>query len=241
MNRVIGKIVFILCGLILTAALGCSQVNAAGPQISLYPNSGYAVLNKDFAVDIMIDTEGESTTETHVVLKFDQSKIQVTKAQQGDLYCQYPDDGYSVNNTQGTVQLSGFCLDPYYQTSSQAEIFGRITFEPLVEGEVKIDFEFDGTEDEWKTYVKNNGSPPQNILTDFPEGGTYTVVSQVPSGTSSSSSSGSKLPGVGIFDNKLMIFGYALVGSGLLVLVGSYIFKKVRNFWSSRDERTVVV
>lgn len=238
MRKTVFKVCFILF-VCLSIFLGFANAShAAGPDLSLYPSTGYAVLNKDFSVDIMLDTGGEDTTTTHAVFRFDPDKLQVIKAQHGDLYCQYPEDEYTVDNTGGWIMLTGFCLDPYYNSGSSPGLFGRITFRPQVEGIVTMNFEFNGDDEEWKSIVKDNGSPPQCILTDTPTGGTYTVVSSVPD---SSAGTSGKLPGVGIFDNNFAVWGLVLVslsGSVLLIDWGLTILKSQSK---THDERTVII
>ncbi len=221
-----------------------SSINAAGATLSLYPSSGYAVLNENFAVDIMLDTGGAETTSTQAVFRFDPDKIEVTKAQHGELYCDYPDDDYSVDNVDGWVKLTGFCLDPYYSSGSSEELFGRITFQPLVEGEVELEFVTTGTNEDWYSFVKDTGSPPEDILSSSSDG-RYTVVSEVPrdvsAGTTGTTSGTEKLPGVGLLDG-----GFWHIGAGLLVLagivmVGDVVIGNFRRKMELRSERTVVV
>ena len=196
--------------------IGPLQARAQDVSISLYPSGGYAVLNNDFAVDIMLATGGKDTTMARVVLRFDPSKIRITKAQHGDLYCQYPEDDYAADNTKGIVILTGYCLDPYYNSSDGGGILGRITFKPLVEGNVTLSVEFDGQANSEKSVVMDNGSPPQNILISAPSGGSYTVVTSINQQSSGTPGQGTKLPGVGILDNKPI-----LVGIGLICLAGT--------------------
>lgn len=238
MIKTVLRVCFILF-VCLSTFLGLANAShAAGPDLSLYPGTGYAVLNKDFSIDIMLDTGGEDTTTTRAVFRFDPDKLQVIKAQHGDLYCQYPEDEYTVDNTGGWVMLTGFCLEPYYNSGSSPGLFGRITFRPQVEGIVTMNFEFNGNDEEWKSIVKDNGSPPQNILTNIPDNGTYTVVSSVPDPSAGTSGD---LPGVGIFDNNFVVWGLVLVslsGSVLLIDWGLTILKSQ---FKTNDERTVII
>jgi len=241
------KTVFKVClipFLCLSIFLGFASASyAAGPSLSLYPKTGYAVLNKDFSVDIMLDTGCEDTITTRAVFRFDPDKLQVIKAQHGELYCQYPEDEYTVDNVGGWVMLTGFCLDPYYNSGSSASLFGRITFRPKVEGTVTMDFEFDGSDKEWKSIVTDNGSPPQNVLTNTPVGGTYTVVSSIPSSSGLSGTTGTtgKLPGVGVFDSNFVLWGLVLVSLSVSVLLVDWGMKILKTQLKTRDERTVII
>lgn len=207
---------FILSVFVFLLVATSRPIFAAGPELSLYPDSGYAILNKDFSVDIMLDTGGEETNMTRAVFRFDPEKVTVVKAQHGDLYCGYPEEDYAVDNTDGWVMLTGFCQDPYYKSDSTPGLFGRITFRPLVEGEVEFTFEFEGEDDDWNSVIMKAGSPPENVLMTAPEGGKYTVVTSLPQDGGTSTG---KLPGVGIFENKTLLLGISLFALSLLVLV----------------------
>lgn len=240
MKKTVFKVCFILffCVSVFSGFVRASY--AAGPSLSLYPETGYAALNKDFSVDIMLDTGGEDTTTTRAVFRFDPDKLQVVEAQHGDLYCQYPEDEYTVDNEGGWVMLTGFCLDPYYNSGSSPGVFGRITFKPLIEGTVTMNFEFDGDDKEWKSIVKDNGSPPQNMLTNDPSGGTYTVVSSMPSSSGTAGTTG-KLPGVGIFDNNVVVWGLVLVSLAGSVLLVEWGIRILKTQLKTHDERTVII
>lgn len=210
----------------------------AAVDVRLYPSSGYAVLTKDFAVDIMLNTDGNNTTTARAVIRFDPNKLQVTKAEHGDLYCQYPEDEYAVDNENGWIKITGFCLDPYYNSESSSGIFARFTFRPSVEGAVNLNFEFDGTDGEWKSYVKDTGSPPENILESRPQGGTYSVVSSIPSSTTDDSE---KLPGVGLFENKFFFLGLGLCFLGVSILIVDFIVGKIKESKIKSSSRVVTV
>ncbi len=229
---------YILFGTLFFFLAFPNRILAASPEMSLYPSSGYALLGEDFTVDIMLDTRGEQTTKAKAVLRFNPDEIKVVKAEHADLYCQYPEDEYTVDNDEGWIVLTGFCLDPYYSTASQAELFGRFTFQPLKEGETEIEFVSNNSEDD-KTLVMDTGSPPQT-LDVVKSGGTYEIVSDVDPGDGNGDTPSGKLPGVGILDTKLTWVGMGLIGlgGGLFVLstVGLKIFKNV----AGKNKRTVI-
>ncbi|MBN1617990.1 hypothetical protein JW887_01445 [Candidatus Dojkabacteria bacterium] len=197
---------------------------AASPTMRLYPPNGYAVLKQDFVIDILLNTNGEDTTMARAVFEFDASKLEVTKAEYGDLYCDYPEDEYTVDNDKGVVMITGFCLDPYYNSGDKEELFARVTFKPLVEGKVDLVFNFETSNDEWNSIVKNTGSPPQNVLSTKPAGGSYEIVSTVPTGKGTTSNT--DLPKAGIFDDKFVLIGGGLLLVGFVVLLVSSLGRK---------------
>ncbi|MDD3662209.1 MAG: hypothetical protein PHG63_04055 [Candidatus Dojkabacteria bacterium] len=221
---------------IFLACIAGSDVRAAVPTVKLYPATGYAELGKNFSIDIMLDTGGQDTISTQAVFRFDPSKVRVTKAEYGDLYCQYPTDEYTVDNTLGWVKLTGFCLDPAYNSGSSPGLFGRITFIPLVTGTTTFRFEETGSDDEWISKLTNDGSPPQAISPVMYTGGTYTIVSSVNSGGSSGQGS---LPGVGLFDGKAAIYGGGLLACAGTVFVADTVIRRIRRKFS--DNPSVVI
>ncbi len=213
--------------------------SAEAVSFTLYPERGYALLNKPFSVDILLDTEGEDLIEARAVFQFDPSRVQVTKAEYGDLFCQYPEEEYAVDNDAGWIKLSGYCNDPYYNSSGTPGLFGRFTFEPRMEG--TVNFEFVETYDDldWVSRALDTSSPPQEITGIEFTGGTYTLVSSV-GNPDDGKAPGTKLPGVGIFDDKKILFGVFLFGLGLVI----FGFDRVRRSCKPprvAKERTIVV
>lgn len=233
---------FLIAAVLTTVILVVSLVSplaafAVGPSFNLYPSTGYALLGKEFATDIMLDTGSEDLTMARAVFRFNPAKVRVTKAEHGDLFCQYPEDEYTVDNSLGWVKLTGFCLDPYYNSLGTEGLFGRITFVPLVEGETTFKFVQSYEDDEWESTMKDAGSPPLAVTGIAFSGGTYTVVSSIDGAQPVDGT----LPGVGIFDDTRIVIGMAFVGAAGAILLGSYLFGSVRRRRKASGERTVVV
>ncbi|MEA3357160.1 MAG: hypothetical protein U9Q67_01890 [Patescibacteria group bacterium] len=239
-NSLLSMLLF-LSFLVVLGTFGLSSsVNAADPTMYLFPESGYALLNQNFAVDIMLDSGGNDLKSTRAVFGFDPAKLQVVEAQHGELFCQYPEDEYSVDNENGWVMLTGFCQDEPYNSGSEPGLFGRITFKSLIEGELSLNFEFDGSGDEWQTWMLDTMSPPQQISMSTPGGGTYMVVSEIPVGqVDTSPGSTGTLPGVGIFDDKWFMVGLLLVSASVLVVIIDSVVSWVKRL--NRDDNTVII
>jgi len=235
------KVKFFVCVAVAVLLYGFVPVHtlAASPMFSLYPRSGYALLGKNFSVDMTLDTGGQDLSLARAVIRFNPDEIRVVKAEHGDIFCQYPEDDYTVDNTLGWIKLTGFCLDPLYNSEGSSGLFGRITFVPLVEGSVKLTWVTDYTDSEWNTGLMNDGSPPQEVTigtSNVSSSGVYTVVSHINEGGSDGS-----LPGVGIFDNKVILMGLLCIGASLLVMGMHWLWIAMRKRKSSHEGRTVVL
>jgi hypothetical protein len=232
------------CGVLGATAffvLGCFfPLRADAASMTLYPDRGYALLTKPFAVDIMLDTGSEDVMEARAVFRFDPTRVQVTKAEYADLFCQYPEDQYAVDNTAGWIKLTGYCNDPYYNSDGTPGLFGRFTFEPIMEGTVEFEFIDSYDDEDWISHLLDTSSPPQEITGVQYTGGTYAVVSSVgPVDGGNGDGTRTKLPGVGIFDDKRVLLGAVLLGGSVLVVVGERMIRARRK--SGNDQGGTVV
>lgn len=154
--------------------------HAVSPSFSLYPNGG-TVLVKDngFTVDVMIDTDGEEITEAKFVLLFDPSVLQLTKTERNNsLFVEWPEDESTVDNENGVVMLSGFTqvgAGTLYTTGSEADVFARLSFKVLKEGQTTLDWEYGTSNGVFETVMMKDGSPSQNILTTKPSSSTFVI------------------------------------------------------------------
>lgn len=207
--------------------------------MTLYPDRGYALLEKPFAVDVMLDSGGEDLIEARAVFQFDPTRVQVTKAEYGELFCQYPEEEYAVDNTAGWIKLTGYCNDPYYNSNGTPGLFGRFTFEPQMEGEVEFAFVESYADESWVSHALDTSSPPQEVTGIIFDGGTYTVVSSI-TPVDDGTNHQTKLPGVGIFDDRRVLFGVVLVGGGILIAGGDRLVRRIRGTREQKG-RTVIV
>jgi hypothetical protein len=214
-----------------------AAARAAGPSFTLYPSTGYALIGENFAVDVMLDTGGENVTMARAVFRFDPTEVRVTKAEYGELFCQYPEDDYTVDNTLGWVKLTGFCLDPYYNSSGTPGLFGRFTFVPLVQGETTFTFVRDYTDEEWESALMNAGSPPQQLSGLSVSGGTYTAVASIDGAQPVDGT----LPGVGLFDDKRVLLGSGLFALGIAAVVTWNAGSREKKQRAGKNDRTVVL
>jgi len=181
-NTVIVKkyIKTILLTLILVGFLFVSPLRAAEPAFSLYPAGG-VVTNKDngFTVDVMINSAGEKLVSARFVITYDPTYLKLKKAEKNNaLFAQWPEDEASIDNTNGVVMLTGFSqsgTDTLYTTVGDSDVMARLSFEVLKLGKTTLDWEFSGSDDDFKSVMLTDGSPPQNVLKTKPTAKSFTI------------------------------------------------------------------
>jgi len=186
-NTVIVKkyIQIIVLTLILVGFVSVSPTKASTePTFSLYPAGG-VVTNKNngFTVDVMIDSTGEELVSARFVITYDPAYIRVKKAEKNNaLFAQWPDDETSIDNTNGVVMLTGFSqsgTDTLYMTEDEPEVMARLSFEVIQLGETTLDWEFSGEDEDFKSVMLTDGSPPQNVLSTKPTAATFTIEKEI--------------------------------------------------------------
>ncbi|WKZ30980.1 MAG: hypothetical protein QY318_03995 [Candidatus Dojkabacteria bacterium] len=205
---------------------------------SITPSNGYVVEGQQFSIDVLIDTAGTEVVQARAVITFDPTRVRLTNAgRNNSLFAQYPTDGQTTDNTNGVVMVTGFSqagVDDLYATDGAPDVFVRLTFEALREGSVTFDWEYNGSDQPFKSVIMSHGSPPQNILNSKPAAVTFTiqdsgVVPEEP-----------EVPDTAVRDYlPLYIGGLTLVGAMLIFFGGSMVVKASENV-SSTKKRTVV-
>ena len=172
------KTLFIV--LFFTLFFGRTVVNASEPSFSFYPKGG-TVLNKNqgFVVDILLDSGGEKLTSAKFVVLFDPRVLQLKRAERNNsLFSQYPEDESALDNENGVVLLTGFTqsgASTLYQTGEKPDVFARLTFDVLEEGETMLDWKYGEGDTVFDTLMYKDGSPPQNVLNTRPESATFQI------------------------------------------------------------------
>lgn len=208
-----------------------SDVNAVEPSFSLYPKGGAVVNpNNGFVVDILIDSGAEKLTSAKFTLLFDPEILQLKKAERNNsLFSLYLEDESSLDNENGVVLLTGFTqsgASTLYQTSEKPDMFARLTFDILKEGEAILDWEYGGSSTTFDTSMFKDGSPPQNVLKSRPESATFTM--------------GEVILDPSTVNTAIPIDKYVLVTGAVLVLFGAFmVFTKPSSF--RKKSGTVIV
>ncbi len=118
-------------------------------------------------MDILIDSGGEELVEARAVITFDPSMLKVTEAKRNNsLFLTWPSDESTIDNENGVVMLTGFTQSgegTLYSTDGDPDVFARLTFEILEEGETSLEWEYSGENESFKSVLMKDGSPPQNV------------------------------------------------------------------------------
>jgi hypothetical protein len=160
--------------------LPVSKTLAAEPMLSFYPEGGVVSNPNDgFILDVLVDSGGEDLTSARFVITFDPSILQIQKAERNNsLFEQWPNDESTLDNDNGVVMLTGFTQSgssDLYTTEGDPDVMARLTFEVVKEGNVTFDWEFSGSDDNFKSYLLKDGSPPQNVLDTKPSSVTFQI------------------------------------------------------------------
>ncbi len=226
------KFVTFILLLISMFLLGVIETSAA--QFTLKPGNGAIKKGENFTVDILIDSEGEDVILARSVLTFNPDLVRVVKAERNDsLFCDYPEDEQSVDNTNGVVMLTGFCQSGkaiLYSTVSTPDVFERVEFEAISSGDLVLEFEYSGEDEPFKSAILTDGSPPSNQLTDAPISGKYTIVNTYVPPTGQTPDTGYSIS-----------LGMILGGVALLIVGFLYLKFKESIFEPKLKGRTVVV
>lgn len=218
-NMQIKKSFFVKIFVILFLTISPQVVGASSGKFTLYPSGGNAYDNGDgFTVDILIDSGGESLVEARSVITFDPELVEVTEAKRNNsLFLTWPSDESTIDNENGVVMLTGFTQsgtgEPYL-TEGEPDVFARLSFNILKEGELILDWEFSGGDETFTSVMMTDGSPPQNILETKPASGTYTLI--LGNGTTEPTTS----PSTGLdFEFSEIVIGFCLVVIGAYLMI----------------------
>lgn len=223
----------VLVGILFFFSTG--DVSAIGGSFTISPSKGSVKVGKTFTVDVLIDTESQSVLLARSVLTFNPDYLTVTKAEyNASLFCSYEEGKQSIDNTNGVIVLEGFCQSgagQLYKTEGSADVFARVTFSAKKAGSAVIDWEYSGSDQEFKSVIMKDGSPASNILDVKPAKATFTL-----SSTSSGSGNGGNTPATGFFVSwSLITVGIICIISGII-----YVYYMRKNRINSKL-RTVVL
>lgn len=231
------KTTLVTLAILAVSALGASSALYAAT-FKISPGSGYVLEDEDFTVDILIDSSGENILLARSVITFDPTKLQLVTAERNNtLFDQYPDSGASTDNENGVIMLEGFTqsgVAPLYLTGSEPDVFARLRFTAVKDGNVTLDWEYNGNDEQFKSVIMADGSPPVNVLNSKPAAVTYKIQDVDNPGATT----GSTTPVTSIQDNTMTFVGTGVIVSALLILGGSKILINSGNPFSRK--RTVV-
>lgn len=216
-NMQIKKTFFVKILAVLLLSIGPNLASASSGEFTLYPPGGNAYdSGEGFTVDILIDSGGNELVEARAVITFDPELVKVTEAKRNNsLFLTWPSDESTIDNENGVVMLTGFTQsgtgEPYI-TEGDPDVFARLTFEVLKEGELTLDWEYSGNNETFTSVMTTDGSPPDNILEAKPDSGVYTLII-----------SGTAQPPIESPETGIDFKGYEIVVGFCLVLIGAYL------------------
>lgn len=209
------KNLFIFLCFVIFASLFTRPVFAG--TLSLNPSSQTVTLNSPFSVTIEIDTKGESTTATDVLLTFDPSYLEILSVDivQPPLY---PTNTKVLDNTGGKIRLTSTHEDAV-NSYTGAGILATLKFNPKTAGNANVVFTcVTGKTNDTNMFKKGTS-------TDVAEcsgllNGIY-VISQTGTGTIPTSVPRATLPTAGNIGptGLILIGGAALLGIGVALIL----------------------
>lgn len=156
----------------LTIFLTPSAVYAAS--LTLTPATATVNKNCTFEIKVNLNTQGQDTDGTDVILSYDTTKFQVTTSSivNGTIYSDYP--GNSVTN--GKISISGIApaAQPYNGSGTFATLNVSVLSTAAGTGAFKFDFDPNDKIKTTDTNVVQGGADPVDILSAVTDG-TYTV------------------------------------------------------------------
>ncbi|MBI3486363.1 hypothetical protein HY025_05505 [Candidatus Daviesbacteria bacterium] len=173
-----------------------SSALAVGATLSLNPSSSTVNKGCSFSVGIDLDTGGNNTDGTDVILKFDPTILTAGAITQGSVYPDYP--GKSTDNSAGTVTISGLAsvTTPFNGSGRFADV--SFTVNPNASQSVaQINFDFDPSN---KTNSRDSNVVQSVNVVDILNSvtnGSYTIASGACSTTATSTPTPTPVPGGG--------------------------------------------
>ncbi len=210
------------------------EIIFAAPNFSINPSSGYVAKDKEFTIDILIDSDLEELVKARFVITFDPEKVKILKAKRNNgLFETYPSTEQTTDNSNGVVMLTGFTQSgsgTLYKTATSPDIFARLTFLALKEGEVKFEWEYSGEDVPFKTIMLKDGSPPQNVMISKPSSVKFTI----------QNAGNAQQPKTGIFEDAGFIPGIIGIIGGVMLFAGSSLVIEFTRKYRTKKYRTMV-
>lgn len=219
---------------ILSFFLFPAKLEAATSTFSIRPSSGNVIKGKNFTIDVLINTNGDSSSLARAVLKFDPELVTVTRAERNSsLYCLYPEEEQSIDNQGGLLMITGFCQSGVgfpYKTTGSADVFARVTFKTLKTGTATLSWEYTGEDIPFNSVIVKDGSPPSVLLTSKPKSAVFKIVntaSTQPTPTPTTPNTG-------------LSISLTFVVLGGLLLISGFVYAKIADSNRKKSLKTIV-
>lgn len=110
---------------------------AASGSLSVFPRDLKIVNGAEFRVTVVMDTGGEKSAGTDVIMRFDPNKLELLDIVPAQAYSTYI--GKTINNADGQAAISGI-IQPG-ESVSGSHIFAALIFKAEKEGKADISFD----------------------------------------------------------------------------------------------------
>lgn len=193
-------------------------VSALAATLSLNPQTSAVSLNVPFDVTIDIDTKGENTTATDVVLTFDPSFLEISNLTFSDPSL-YPTNTKILDNTNGKIRMTSTQEDPV-NSYKGAGTLATLNIKPKALGNATLTFSCEtGKTNESNIFKK--GTSTDIIECANLGNGVYTISQGQQLGATVTSTPQPTMPQSGNIGptGALLIGGAALLGIGALLVL----------------------
>lgn len=199
-----------------------ATTTSTNSMLSLSPASGFTGVGDEFFLDIMLNTKGNNSLSTRVVLLFDPEYIELTKVEYTTLYCDYTKSTggseFGISKTVGYVVVTGICNDNPVKNNTP-EVFATAHFKAKKVGDINVEFRYSGQDQPGYSVVYGSGSPPPNILQEKPPLGSYKIVQDA-------DAYGGSTPGTGVVDSSLGVWFVVTLFIITGILATLYFYKR---------------
>lgn len=205
------SIIFLLLGLLFPKTSWAAT-------LSLSPYNQAVNLNVSFTVDINLDTKGEKTTATDILLGFDPVYLEISQVDFGTSPL-YPVNTKVIDNTYGQLRITGTQEDAvsFYQGSGT---MATLTITPRLKGSASLVFSCEGTKTNDSNIFKQ-GSNQDIIECGNLVNATYAIGTSTTTATTATPTPRPTIPTSGNTEptNTLIIGGVTLLGIGALIIL----------------------
>jgi hypothetical protein len=188
-----GVVKFLIIAIFLFSLMGLFSnpvlAQASGATLVLSPATQSVKVGTNFTVTILIKSPSEKRISyARALLLFDPTKLEITGAESGDIFCSYPTDeaNYFADNVQGQLMVTGISSGTtncaYPQATAGGIVFATITFKAKITGTAALSFVYNGKQADDQSGITDTNSPPQFIMS-APQDGSYSIILGTPTPT----------------------------------------------------------
>jgi hypothetical protein len=180
-HRLTALIIFFLSVVILLSSAKTVYAQTSGASFALSPSTKGVIVDGSFTVNVIIKSAANKEVSfARAVMLFDPTELELTGAEAGDIFCDYPTDSgsYAADNEAGQIIITGNATGistcPYPKPTTSGIVFATLTFKAKKTGTASLDFVYNGREEAGQTIVLDTTSPPQ-LFVAAPLDGSYVI------------------------------------------------------------------